>query len=141
MMLPQRLHPMVVLGVSVCFLALPTSQSYDNNNATVADNNNMLQPASQSQEAFSSAVIDAANITHKAASNPVLPICESFASAFAKAAADYTLCFIANARPTHLCTKCVGGYLKVIQAYRELDQVRLTVGFILNTAHMETCVA
>lgn len=54
---------------------------------------------------------------------PILPICESFAETLADAAANYTQCFIANARPMHLCTKCVEKYLAVKHAYHQLDAV------------------
>ena len=59
--------------------------------------------------------------------HPVYPICESFAVAFAEAAAAYTECFIANARPMHLCTKCVEKYLEVKHSYYQLDAVSISL--------------
>ena len=53
----------------------------------------------------------------------VTPICESFAGAFADAAANYTRCFIVNSRPLSLCSNCIVQYLTVKQAYRQLEKV------------------
>lgn len=62
-------------------------------------------------------------LTNASVPASIVSICEAFATVFAQAASDYTKCFLVNARPLHLCLKCVTEYLVLNRAYTDLEQV------------------
>jgi len=78
---------------------------------------------SASQNLVVAYTIETDSIPTKVPASKTVTICEAFAADFAQAAADYTKCFLLNARPLTLCTKCITEFLKVNKTYGELEQV------------------